>query len=62
MYTPQTWTNGSQGGTFFINGPHLNHIEEGISDVDTRLATLETEFAEGSASYKQVLLSSYIGI
>lgn len=55
-YTPQTWINGSAGGTFFVNGPHLQHIEDGIEDADNRLTALEaapgTPDASGSVKGK----------
>jgi hypothetical protein len=43
-YDPQTWSNGESGGTP-LSATRLNHIESGIDDADTRLATVEAGLA-----------------
>lgn len=38
-YTPQTWADGSGGGTP-LSAARLSHMEAGIEDADTRLSSL----------------------
>lgn len=41
-YTPQTWTNGSAGGTP-LSAARLTHMENGIEDADTRVTAVESD-------------------
>jgi hypothetical protein len=54
-YSPQTWTDGSAGGTP-ISAARLTVMETGIEDADTRLTSLETlAISAQTASYTLVL-------
>lgn len=39
-YTPQTWADGSGGGTP-LSAARLNYMETGIDDADTRVTAIE---------------------
>lgn len=49
-YTPQTWTNGSAGGTP-ISAARLTVMETGIEDADTRITTIEDAYEKTSGVY-----------
>lgn len=47
-YTPQTWVNGSAGGTP-LNATALNRIENGIESMDDRVTFLEDNAVTSTA-------------
>lgn len=49
-YTQQTWANDAVGGTL-LSADRLTHMEVGIEDVDTRLATVEGTGAVAANKY-----------
>jgi hypothetical protein len=53
-YSPQTWADGSGGGTP-LTAARLNHMETGIEDADTRITTLEG----GSTTTDTALRNTY---